>query len=185
MLDYLGVALRLSMRHLCTDCEVEWHLSQLGFYCSDRTPWPKSSWGGNGLFNLIACSPSSWEFKGRDWRRGHEETLLAGLLILSYRPGDDLHRNSTTHTTHSGQGLSHQSLIQAVPFRLARVSLFSVKDIPSSQIFLGLCQVGKVNQHWMLITRSVIAFQSVSFQVFTLRFSKWVDVAKQANKQKL
>jgi hypothetical protein len=60
-----------------------------GFYCCEKTPWPKTTQGGKGLFQLLTAqsqTPSLMEGRagtgGRSWSRDHKGVLLAGLLLM-------------------------------------------------------------------------------------------------------
>ena len=62
-------------------------LSQ-GFYCFDKAPWPKATWGGKGLFHLTGHSSSSREARaetqGRNRWRGHGGVPFICLLFMAY-----------------------------------------------------------------------------------------------------
>ena len=85
-------------------------LSQI-YYCWDKTPWPKASWG---CFHITV---HHWESQARSWCRGHGWVLLTGLFSVWFTQYTFLQNISPAMAPPTMVWvLPHQSLIKKMPY---------------------------------------------------------------------
>lgn len=53
------------------------------FHWRDKTQWPKGTWAGNSLFQLIICTSSPKEVRAGTLGRSHGVLLLIGLNLVA------------------------------------------------------------------------------------------------------
>lgn len=105
-------------------CHCHTRVFYLGFYCCDRTPWPREAWGGESLFHPVVAHHSlslrdvrtdpqtGQEPRDRGWCRDHGGTLACshGLLsMLSLKhpgpPAQEWYNPNWARSSH----INHQS----------------------------------------------------------------------------
>jgi hypothetical protein len=86
------------------------------FYCSDKTLWPKSTWGGKGLFHLTGYHPGKLgqESAGRSCGKSHQGTSSPWWYHSQWRgPSHISHRSwKCTGDLSSGGIVSVESLLE-------------------------------------------------------------------------
>jgi hypothetical protein len=57
-----------------------------GFYCCDKTPWPKSTWGWTGLFNLTWHKKVRARTQGKNLEAETEAEAIEEHCLVAYWP---------------------------------------------------------------------------------------------------